>query len=237
MDCTHAKLLLLFHRPGRSSDLAPEDAAALDAHLDACPACQATWSARQANDAALATVVRAVSVPSNLADRLKAKAAAQIRWAWRRSAVKYAIAASILLAVYGAYVAINRPTLDLTALADDQDRIWQTPGRTAADWLATNGLADTLPEPFDLQLATFTGHRRLQGVPTLAMRLDAERRQSAWIYFLRPGDFDLRDLATGQYTSNVAVRVYRDLPGGWTVLVAYTGNNFNAFLRGPGSDA
>jgi hypothetical protein len=237
MDCTHAKLLMLFHRPGRSSDLAPDDAAALSAHLAGCPACSAVLAARQSGDAAIAAAVQSVPVPANLADRIKAKAAAQLRWAWRRTAVKYALAASFLVAAYGAFVALNRPTLDLAALADEQDHLWQAPGRTATDWLAAHGLADVLPEPFDLQLATFTGHRRLQGVPALAMRLDSVRRQSAWVYFLRSADFDLRDLQTGQYTSNVAVRVYRDLPGGWTVVVAYTGNNFNAFLRGPGSDA
>ncbi len=76
----------------------------------------------------------------------------------------------------------------------------------------------------------------MQGVSTLTLRLDANGRQSATVYFVRPGDFNLRDVQTGQYTSNVAVRVYRDLPGGWTAVVAYTGNNLNAFLRAPGSE-
>ncbi len=237
MDCPHAKLLLLFHRPGRPSDLAPEDAAALEAHLAGCPACAASHAARAAQDAVVGAAMRAVPVPADLPDRLKSNLASQLRWAWRRAAVRYALAASLLVAAYGAFVAYSRPTLDLAALADHQDRLWQAPAHSATDWLAEHRLADALPEAFDLQLATFVGRRELQGVPALAMRLDAPGRQSAWVYFLRPADHHLRDVATGQYTSNVAVRVYRDQPGGWTVVVAYTGNNFHAFLRGPGSDA
>ncbi len=237
MDCPHANLLLLFHRPGRPSDLAPADAAALDAHLAACPACAATLAARTAQDAAVGAAMNAVPVPVDLPDRLKSNLASQLRWAWRRAAVKYALAASLLVAAYGAFVAYTRPVLDLAALADHQDRLWQAPGLTTADWLTEHRLTDALPEAFDLRLATFAGRRDLQGVPTLALRLDANGRQTAWVYFLRPADHNLREIATGQYTSNVAVRVYRDLPGGWTVVVAYTGNHFNAFLRGPGSDA
>jgi hypothetical protein len=237
MDCSHANLLSLFHRPGRPSDLAPEDAAALDAHFAVCPACAAALAARSAHDAAIGAALLAVPVPTDLPDRLRSNLASQLRWAWRRSAVKAALAASLLVAAYGAFVAFSRPTLDLAALSDHQDRLWQAPAHTATDWLAANGLSDALPEAFDLQLATFVGRRELQGVPALAMRLDANGRQTAWVYFLRSADHNLRDAQTGQYTSNVAVRVYRDLPGGWTVVVAYTGNNLNAFLRGPGSDA
>lgn len=236
MDCPHANLLLMFYRPGRPSDLAPADAAALEAHLAACPACSANLAAQSARDSAIGAAMNDLPVPSGLANRLKANAASQLKWAWRRTAVKYALAASVLVAAYGGYVAAMRPTLDVAQLADDQDRLWQSPVRTASEWLAANGLTDSLPEAFDLQLATFAGRRDLQGVSTLALRLDANGRQSATVYFVRPGDFNLRDVQTGQYTSNVAVRVYRDLPGGWTAVVAYTGNNFNAFLRGPGSE-
>lgn len=233
MDCGHANLLMLFQRPGRTADLSPEDAAALAAHLAGCPACAAAHANRLAADGAIAAAVNAVTVPANLAERLKERLASQIRRAMWRGVVKYALAASLLIAAYGGYVAATRPTLDLAALADSQDKLWQAPAHTATEWLAENGLANSLPEDFDLQLATFAGQRKLQGVSTLAMRLDANGRQSAWVYFIRSSDFNLRDAQTGQYTSNVAVRVYRDLPGGWIAVVAYTGNNLNAFLRGP----
>lgn len=236
MDCPHANLLLMFYRPGRPSDLAVADAAALESHLATCPACAAKLAAQSARDGAIGAAMNAVPVPAGLADRLKVNVASQLKWAWRRTAVKYALAASVLVAAYGGFVAATRPTLDVAQLADDQDRLWQAPAVTISDWLAKNGLAESLPEAFDLQLATFAGRRDLQGVSTLAMRLDANGRQSATVYFVRPGDFNLRDVQTGQYTSNVAVRVYRDLPGGWTAVVAYTGNNLNAFLRGPGSE-
>lgn len=237
MDCSHARLLMVFHRPGQSSDLAAEDRVALESHLNSCPKCSAWFTQQTAVDRAISTAVQHVAIPATLADRLKSQAATRLKWAWRRKAVKYAMAASLLVAAYGAYIAITRPTLDVAGLADDQDRLWQAPARTAADWLVIHGLNEALPEPFDLQLVTFLGHRELQGRSTLAIRFDTTDRRMAWVYFVRSSHFNLRDASTGQYTSNVAVRVYRDLPGGWTAVVAYTGNNLNAFLRGPGSDA
>ncbi len=237
MDCRHANLLLLFYRPGSTSELSAEDTSALESHLAACTACAARLKNQQAIDTTIATAINDVPVPGSLADRLKTQVAVYRKLMVRLRVVRFAMAASVLVLLYGAYIAVTRPVLDIPGLADDQDRYWQAPAHTAADWLVTNGLSDTLPEPFDLQLVTFAGRRDLQGVSTQAMRLEGTGRQSAWVYFLRPGDFHLRDAETGQYTSNVAVRVYRDLPGGWIVVVAYTGNNFNAFLRGPGADA
>jgi hypothetical protein len=232
MDCPHANLLMLFHRPDGASELSAEDAAALRGHLAACPACAAKLAQRTAQDKLVAAAMRNVPVPSGLADRLKQNAAGQLRSAWRRAAVKYALAACLLVTAYAGYGLLTRPTLDVARLADAQDTLWQAPDRTAGDWLAANDLTRAVPEDFALQLVTFTGRRDLQGVSVPAMRLDTNGN-TAWVYFLRPGDFNLRDAATGQYTSNVGVRVYRDLPDGWAAVVVYTGNNFNAFLRGP----
>ena len=237
MDCPHANLLLLFYRPDRPSDLSAEDTAALQTHLAACPACAAKLAKQTAEYRLLSAAVRNVPVPSGLANRLKQQAQSQLNSAWRRTAMKYALAASLLIAGCIGYTAATRPSLDVGQLADSQDTLWQAPDRTASDWLAANSLTNSLPEDFDLRLATFTGRRDLQGVPTLAMRLDATARQTAWVYFVRPGDFRLADAQTGQYTSNVGVKVYRDLPNGWTAVVVYTGNSLNNFLRPPGSAA
>ncbi|QEL13911.1 anti-sigma factor family protein [Limnoglobus roseus] len=235
MDCPHANLLLIFYRPDRPSDLSAEDAAALQTHLAGCPACAAKLAKQTAEDRFLSAAVRNVPVPSGLADRLKQQAQSQLKWAWRRTAMKYALAASLLVAGYVGYVAATRPSLDVGQLADAQDTLWQSPDRTATAWLTANGLTNALPEDFDLNLVTFTGRSGLQGVPTLAMRLDAPGRNHAWVYFLRPGDFNHSKAETGQYTSNVGVKVYRDLPNGWTAVVLYTGNSLNTFLRPPGS--
>lgn len=232
MDCPHANLLLLFYRPDGTSELTVEDAAALRDHLATCPACAAKLARQSAQDQFVSAAMRNVPVPSGLADRLKRDAAGQLGRIWRRTAMKYAVAACLLITAYGGYVAATRPYLDVAQLADAQDNLWQSPDRTAGEWLAANNLTRALPEDFALQLVTSTGRRDLQGVPTLAMRLDTNGN-TAWVYFLRPGQFNLRDAATGQYTSNVGVRVYRDLPDGWAAVVVYTGNNFNAFLRGP----
>lgn len=234
MDCPHADLLLLFYRPDRPSDLSAEDAAALRDHLAACPACAAKLAQQSAADRAIGAAMRTVPVPAGLADRLHRQAESHLQTAWRRAArrtlAKAALAAALLVTAYGGYVAATRPYLDVAQLADRQDGLLQSPQRTAADWLAGNDLADALPEDFNLALVTFAGRRDVQGVPTRALRLDAGPGHTAWVYFVRPGDFNLADAQTGQYTSNVGVKVYRDLPRGWTAVVVYTGNNLNAFL-------
>ncbi len=237
MDCPHANLLLMFYRPDRPTDLATDDAAALQAHLATCPACAAKLAQQSALDQRLSAAMRNVPVPTGLADRLQDQARSQIRRAWQRTAMKSALAASLLVAVYLGFVAATRPTLDVGQLADAQDTLWQSPDRTATAWLAANGLTNSLPEDFDLNLVTFAGRRDLQGVPTLAMRLDGPGRQTAWVYFLRSTAFDTSKAETGQYTSNVGVKVYRDLPNGWTAVVLYTGNSLTNFLRPPGSAA
>ena len=40
MTCDTARILLLFYRPGKTTDLAAEDVAALESHLAGCPACR-----------------------------------------------------------------------------------------------------------------------------------------------------------------------------------------------------
>lgn len=236
MDCPHANLLLLFYRPDRPSDLSADDAAALQAHLAACPACAAKLAKQSAADRVLSAAVRDVPVPSGLADRLKQQAQSQINRAWRRTAAKCVAAAVLLVAGYVGYAAATRPTLDVGRLADAQDAVWQSPDRTASDWLTANGLTDALPEDFDLRLTTFAGRLDLQGVPTPALRLDAAGRQTAWVYFLRPRSFDPGQVEAWQI-SNVGVKVYRDRPNGWTAVVVFTGGSLNAFLRPPGSAA
>jgi hypothetical protein len=128
--------------------------------------------------------------------------------------------------------------LDVAGLAEFQDALSQAPEQTAAAWLNQHRLSEALPEEFDLQLARFVGRAEVQGQSTLALRLEtANRRQTAWIYFVRTRDFRTSQAESGQYTSDTAVRVYRGQPGGWTVVVSYTGNDWKAFVKPPQSPA
>ena len=78
MTCDTARTLLLFYRPGKTTDLAAEDVAALEAHLSTCPACAALVGRQTEADAAIGRAFRQVPVPGGLRDRLQARAATDV---------------------------------------------------------------------------------------------------------------------------------------------------------------
>src|SRR5438067_12562390 len=93
-------LATFFGRQG--SELAPEDAAALDTHLSGCPACAEAVRFERAYDDRVAKAMLAVPVPVNLRAKLLDGIAAE-RGAWYRKKF-YAVAglaASVLLAIGG----------------------------------------------------------------------------------------------------------------------------------------
>ena len=77
MTCDTARILLLFYRPGKTTDLAAEDVAALEAHLASCPACAALAGTQTAADAAIGRAFRQVPVPGGLRYRLREATAAE----------------------------------------------------------------------------------------------------------------------------------------------------------------
>src|SRR5262245_50294935 len=82
MDCNTARMLAMFF--GRQgSELAPEDAADLAAHLASCPGCAAAVQAERAFDDRVATAMMAVAVPANLKARILDGVTAQ-KAAWYR---------------------------------------------------------------------------------------------------------------------------------------------------------
>jgi hypothetical protein len=234
MDCKNAQILLLFFRPDHTQDLGDEDTRALHDHLSTCSTCAARHARQLAEDRAIGKAVQAVAVPVGLSTKLKDRATTELNAAWRRTLTKYAVAATVLLLLYGGYIALTRPTFNLERISDHDDSLWQAPHQTATDWLTDNGLGSAMPQEYDLQLATFVGRRNVQGIPTLALRLDSTNRARAWVYFVRSRDFNLSKLENGQLTSYVAVRVHTEPGSKWTAVVVYTGNNLNAFLR-PGA--
>src|SRR5215213_5823218 len=105
---------------GRSgSELAGEDAAALDAHLAACPKCAAVVRFERAFDDRVGRAMRAVPVPAGLKGRLLDGVAAQ-RGSWYREKA-YALvglAACVALTVVGvvAWQVATAPVLTDEAL-------------------------------------------------------------------------------------------------------------------------
>lgn len=234
MDHEHARLLMLFHRPGGSPDLAAEEALALESHLTECPACMAVFRNRSAADARIATALKAVPVPAGpKAGLIRAAvnaANADSRRSWVRTAVGATAATLAVVVGVSGYNLATRPRLDPDALAIDSEFVAEQPDRAARDWLTANRLP--LPDelPLNLQQVRFRGEVGLNGRPAPALLLAAPTGQTAWVYFLSPGRFDTS--AAGNAQASVAsVRYYNGLPGGWSVMVVYTGNDIRPFLR------
>jgi hypothetical protein len=240
MTCETARILLLFYRPGQTADLAAEDVAALEGHLVTCPACAAAAGRQSAADEAIGRAFREVSVPGALKDRLHtrtAEAAGQLwrnKWATRASVM--GLVAALWLTVWGVVIAINRPTLDTFALANDTQTAIERPESMARVWLNDLGLPGPLPEEFEFGLLSSFGHGELAGVrvPVLEFRNNGG---FARVYLLRPGQFHTKDAAETQ-NSLVTVRLYKDRPApGWVVVVVHTGTSLQPFLRVPAAPA
>ena len=138
-------------------------------------------------------------------------------------------------AAWSAYQALNRPTLDTESLTYSIKTTMESPERNALDWLTAERLMDKLPEDFDLRFVRFAGKRDLQGVSVNALQLDSPNaRQIAWVYFLAPGQFRTANVPDSVSASNATTRIYRELPGGWTVVVTFTGNDLRPFLKSAG---
>ncbi len=238
MDCSNAQLLMLFYRPGQTTDLTADDSHSLEDHLKACPSCSTRFTNLASTDRGLRSSFQSVIVPATLKTTLLATTTAKLsslwwkRWSLRTTGLGVMLLGTLL--AYGTYRAVTRPNLDLDAMAFEMDSRAEDPERVATDWLTHENLLDQLPEELDLRYATFTGYRDLQGVRVPAIRLDLPNtRHAAWVYFLAPGEFSTKQAHNAQPTSNTAVRVYRDLPRGGVVVIIYTGNDLKPFLRMP----
>src|SRR3954471_6968779 len=101
MDCNSARMLVAFF--GRQgSEVAPEDAAELNAHIAGCPECAASVRFERAFDDRVGKAMLAVPVPPDLKTKLLDGVAAA-RGAWYRQKF-YAVAglaATVLLAIGG----------------------------------------------------------------------------------------------------------------------------------------
>ncbi len=239
MDCPTARLLLLFYRPGRTSDLAQDDLSSLESHLQTCPACSASLAKQASAQAAIAKMIVDVPIPSQLKTQLHAQVTAKLSALWRAKWLARATATAAMATFgvlsYSAYLAVNRPTLDTESLTYSIETAMESPERNALDWLTAEQLMDKLPEDFDLRFVRFAGKRDLQGVSVNVLQLDSPNaRQIAWVYFLAPGQFRTAKAPDSLSASNATTRIYRELPGGWTVVVTFTGNDLRPFLRSAG---
>jgi hypothetical protein len=189
-------LITFFGRQG--AELAPEDAADLNAHLAACPKCAAAVQFERAFDSRIARAMMAVPVPPDLKARLIDGISAH-RGAWYRQKF-YALAglAASVLVLAGGIVAwqIQRaPELTVGAIVDAEDARGRDPAKFVDEYLGRQGLAFRPERPFDLNQLGFVGTGDLNGkeVPVLYL-VNGPKNARAKVYVVRDTDFKWKDL-------------------------------------------
>ncbi|HWG42987.1 MAG TPA: hypothetical protein VN688_09390 [Gemmataceae bacterium] len=106
MDCKTARLLLDFARP-QARELVPEEAGALESHLDQCLDCHGLAQGERQLDERLGKAMRQIEVPAGLRDQLLARLEAD-RGDWYRRRFAHgmravAAVAAVLLLGWGAW--------------------------------------------------------------------------------------------------------------------------------------
>ena len=240
MDCNTARMLITFF--GRQgTELAPEDAADLNAHLAACPKCAAAVQFERAFDSRIAKAMLAVPVPANLKAKLLDGIAAH-RGAWYRQKF-YALAglaASVLVLAGGlvAWQIQKAPDLTVGAIVAEEDARGRDPGKFVDDYLGGRGLAFRPERPFNLNQLAFVGTGELNGkeVPVLFF-LNGPKNAQAKVYVVRDTDFKWKDLPQdgasqpgGIYGHQVALVRDRDRSDVGYVVV-FTGAGLELFLE------
>jgi putative zinc finger protein len=239
VDCNTARLLATFFgRPG--SELAPEDAAALDAHLAGCPKCAGLVHFERAFDDRIARAMKAVPVPAGLKGRLLDGVAAR-RGAWYREKAYalVALAACVLLTIGGvvAWQVATAPVLTQEKLVAQADEEVQNPSKVVADVLGRQGIEFAPERPFDLNWLQVAGMGRLLGrdVPVLYL-VNGPKNARAKVYVIRKADFDWTKLpqdgssVPSVYGYQVAViRDARRSDVGYVVV--FTGAGLELFLE------
>jgi hypothetical protein len=231
-------LATFFGRPG--SELAAEDAAALDAHLATCPKCAGLVKFERAFDDRVARAMRAVAIPAGLKGRLLDGVAAQ-RGAWYREKAYavVALAACVLLTVGGvvAWQVAAAPVLTREKLVAQADGEVQNRTKMVADVLGPRGLEFNPARPFDLNQLEVAGVGPLLGrdVPVLYF-VNGAKNARAKVYVVRKADFDWTRLpqdgssVPSVYGHQVAlIRDARRSDVGYVVV--FTGAGLELFLE------
>jgi hypothetical protein len=230
-------LSTFFGRQG--SELAPEDAAALEVHLANCPGCASAIQFERAFDDRVAKAMLAVPIPTNLKSKLLDGIAAD-RGAWYRKKF-YAVAglaATILIAIGGlvAWQIGTAPELNLEGIARQADQREQDRPKDAREFLAKHGI-DFQPErPIDLNLAESSGMSKFQGKEVPAVYLsNRSKNASATVYVVRDSDFKWKNLPQGvsslQSVYGFQVAVLRDRQRSDVgYVVVFTGAGLEVFL-------
>jgi Putative zinc-finger len=193
VDCNTARMLVTFF--GRQgSELAPEDAADLDAHLAGCPKCSELVKFERAFDDRVGKAMLAVPVPAGLKGKLlDGAAAARGGWYREKAYAVAGLAACVLATVVGvvAYQMATAPVLTATEIVAEADDRVPNRARMVEDVLGKRGLTFSPERPFDLIQLEKAGIEPFQGrdVPFLYF-VNGAKNARATVYVVRKTDFD-----------------------------------------------
>ncbi len=240
MDCNTARMLAMFF--GRQgSELAPEDAATLDAHLAGCPGCAAAIQAERAFDDRVAKAMMAVPVPANLKARILDGVTAQKAAGYRQKAWGLAGLATAACLLVGGVIGYRIWTApDLTGpgviawveqdIKDPQARLDRAAGR--------HGLRFNPEQAFDLNLLAAAGEEEFQGrVVPFGYFLNSRKNAWATVYVVKDSVLNWkttlpRDGSSipGSFGLQLAV-VLDATRGDVAYVVIYTGESLQLFLQ------
>jgi hypothetical protein len=233
-------LITFFGRQG--SELAPEDAAELNAHLAGCPACAAAVRFERQFDDRVGKAMLTVPVPSNLKAKLLDGVAAQ-RGAWYRQKF-YALAglaAAMVLTIGGviAWQIQRAPELTAAGIVNQEDVRAQDRARFVDRYLHDHGRPDFRPErPFDLNQLELVGTTDLDGkeVPVLYF-VNGPKNARAKVYVVKDTEFNWKNLPQdgssqpgGLFGHQVALVRDRE-KSGVAYVVVFTGAGLELFLE------
>jgi len=231
-------LLTFFGR--RGPELAPEDAAALDTHVAACPACAARLRDEQAFDGRVARAMQAVTVPPTLrakiADGLAADRGATYR-GWGATLVGTVAAAVLGFGGYVGYQIQTAPTLTADAVIQHADQQVDDPAGRISGVLSKHGLSYNPQRSFDLRQLVEVGTDDLKGrtVPFLNFR-NLRKNTYAKVYVVNDRTFNWKALDPtdasfrSEYGHQVAV-ILDAVRGDVGYIVVYTGDSLDVFLE------
>jgi hypothetical protein len=233
MDCRTARYLLDFARPG-TNDLDAADRAALEGHLAVCQECDSFARAERRLDEHIGEAIRDVPVPSGLKDRLLARLRRQREEWWmegmKRVARYAAVAAAILLVVWGGWRTTQRPPQPTGEELVDfmlTRHVHSLPSKEEAE----KELGVPLPDGLDYRYLAEYGHTKLMGreVPFLRFVRSSDQSsvaQYAVVYLMTDKKFNLSEMPAqhrdpGGYRFKVAIR---KPSANYAYAIVYTGD-------------
>jgi hypothetical protein len=253
MDCQNARLLLPFVRPG-GRDLGADDAAAVQAHLAGCSACQAFTGAEQRFDAVIGRAMLQVEPPVELHHRIRQRLAQERRRWWRKRVGYLAGAAAVLAAVAVGAVMLTdearKESVDLSSFSQQLgDRLGAEPLELDDYFNKTRLLPRkrqekyAAPPDFDYRKCLGYGIGLLSGVevPRLEFvhyRPDG-RSVTAHVYVLHESHFRLKGIDPGTTlrddasNRSILLRRYPQLPHFAYVVVIFDSGQLPEFLAKP----